>query len=44
MQTMFGRGNNWPMGAAIAVVSMFTITLVVTAFLALVYKVRRRGI
>jgi len=44
MQTMFGRGNNWPMGAAIAVVSMFGITLVVVAFLALVYKVRRRSI
>lgn len=33
MQTMFGRADNWPMGAAIGVVTMITITLVVCAYL-----------
>lgn len=33
IQSAFGRGANWPMGAAIAVVSMLVITLVVCLFL-----------
>ena len=34
IQSAFGRGADWPMGATISVVSMLAITLVVCAFLA----------
>lgn len=33
IQNAFGRGSNWPMGAAISVVSMISITLLVCLFL-----------
>ncbi len=33
IQSAFGRGDNWPLGAAISVVSMLTITLAVCVFL-----------
>lgn len=38
----FGRGNNWPLGAAISVISMATITALVCAFLLLVYQLKKR--
>lgn len=43
MQIMFARANNWPMGAAIAVLTMITITLVVCAFLWGVGQVKKRA-
>lgn len=33
IQSMFGKANNWPMGAAIAIITMITLTLLVCAFL-----------
>lgn len=33
IQTAFGRLDNWPLGAAISVISMLTVTAVVCAFL-----------
>ncbi len=42
IQSQFGRGQNWPMGAAISVVSMLTITLAVCAFLALIHQMKKR--
>ncbi len=33
IQSAFGRGANWPMGAAIAVISMLMVTLAVCVFL-----------
>lgn len=42
VQSQFGRGNNWPMGAAISVISMITITAVVCGFLLLFYQIRKR--
>ena len=42
IQTMFGRGNNWPMGAALAVISMTTITLLVIVTLWFIRKMRQR--
>lgn len=42
VQTQFGRGNNWPMGAAISVISMLTITGIVCGFLLLVYQLKKR--
>lgn len=40
---MFGRGNNWPMGSAIAVVMMITITLVVCIYLWLIGQAKKRS-
>jgi spermidine/putrescine transport system permease protein len=42
VQSQFGRGNNWPMGAAISVVSMISITGVVCGFLLLFYQIKKR--
>jgi spermidine/putrescine transport system permease protein len=42
VQVQFGRGNNWPLGAAISVLSMMTITALVCAFLLLVYQLKKR--
>jgi len=42
VQSQFGRGNNWPMGAAISVVSMITITGVVCGFLLLFHQLKKR--
>ncbi len=39
---MFGRGNNWPMGSAISVVMMISITIVVCLYLWFIHKVKRR--
>ncbi len=43
VQNMFGRGNNWPMGSAIAVVMMITITLVVCVYLWLISQAKKRS-
>lgn len=42
VQTQFGRGNNWPLGAAVSIISMFTITAVVCGFLLLVHQFKKR--
>jgi spermidine/putrescine transport system permease protein len=42
IQSLYGRGQNWPLGAAVAVISMFAITLLVCAFLWLTHSARKR--
>ena len=42
IQSQFGKAENWPMGAALAIISMLVITLVVCAFLAATYHFRKR--
>lgn len=42
VQTQFGRGNNWPLGAAISIISMVVITGIVCSFLLLVYQLKKR--
>ncbi len=42
IQQMFGAANNWPLGAAIAVMSMICVTLTVCLFLLLIRYVRKR--
>jgi spermidine/putrescine transport system permease protein len=42
IQSMFGKAQNWPMGAAISVMSMMTITLLVCAFLWFTHNFRKR--
>ena len=42
IQTMFGRGNNWPMGAALAVISMATITVLIVVTLWFIRTMQRR--
>ena len=33
VQSMFGRANNWPMGAAISIISMIVVTVIACLFL-----------
>jgi spermidine/putrescine transport system permease protein len=33
IQSMFGKANNWPLGAALSIISMIGITLLICAFL-----------
>jgi spermidine/putrescine transport system permease protein len=33
IQSLFGRGNNWPFGAALSIISMMAITLMIVTFL-----------
>jgi spermidine/putrescine transport system permease protein len=33
IQSMFGKANNWPLGAALSIISMLAITLVIVLFL-----------
>ncbi len=40
--SLFGKANNWPLGAATAIMSMLFITLVVCAFLWFTKQVRER--
>ena len=40
--SLFGKANNWPLGAATAIMSMLFITLMVCAFLWLTKQVRER--
>jgi len=42
VQSMFGKANNWPMGAALAVISMVTIAALVCTFLWFVKQMQKR--
>ena len=42
IQSQFGKAENWPMGAALAVISMTVITLMVCAFLIATHHFRKR--
>ena len=42
IQSMFGKAQNWPLGAAISVMSMLTVTLMVSLFLWGTHNFRRR--
>ena len=42
IQLSFGRANDWPLGAALAIVSMLGITLAVCLFLGGVHHLKRR--
>ena len=42
IQTMFGRGNNWPYGAALAVITMATITVLIVVSLWFIRKMQQR--
>jgi spermidine/putrescine transport system permease protein len=33
VQSQFGKANNWPMGAALSVISMILITILVVTFI-----------
>lgn len=41
VQVQFGRANNWPLGAAISIISTVAITGIVCAFLLLVNRTRK---
>ncbi len=43
VQTMFGKANNWPMGAAIAIISMFTIAALIIVFLWFIQQIKKRA-
>jgi spermidine/putrescine transport system permease protein len=42
IQIAFGRLNNWPLGAAISIISMVTVTGVVCLFLLGVNRAKRK--
>lgn len=42
IQNAFGRGSNWPMGAAISVVLMVSVTVIVCLFLWFVGQMKKR--
>ena len=42
IQQQFGRTNNWPLGSALSVTSMITITVIVCVFLWSIKRARRR--
>lgn len=42
VQTQFGRGNNWPLGAAVSIISMITITMVVCGILLFIHQLKKR--
>ncbi len=42
IQQQFGRTNNWPLGSALSVTSMITITVIVCVFLWSLKRARRR--
>ena len=42
IQSMFGKAQNWPLGAAISVMSMLTVTLMVCLFLWGTHNLRKR--
>ena len=44
IQSQFGKAANWPMGAALSVISMITVTLAVCGFLWLTSRFRKTGI
>ncbi len=41
-QSLFGRGNNWPFGAALSIITMVTITVMICLFLWGTRSFRRR--
>ncbi len=41
IQVAFGRLDNWPLGAAISIVSMLAVTAAVCGFLLLIDKIRK---
>ena len=41
IRSMFGKANNWPMGAALAVISMVTIALLIVVTLWFVRRIQR---
>lgn len=42
IQSQFGKALNWPMGAALSVVAMLTVTLIVCAFIWATHNFRKR--
>ncbi len=42
VQSLFGRGNNWPFGAALSIITMLTITVMICLFLWGTRSFRRR--
>ena len=42
IQSMFGKALNWPMGAALSIISMLTVTAVVCVFLGCMQLIRKR--
>jgi spermidine/putrescine transport system permease protein len=42
IQVAFGRLDNWPLGAAISIISMVTVTLVVCLFLYGIGRAKKR--
>lgn len=42
IQSMFGKANNWPLGAASSVISMIAITALICAFLWLTKRAKRQ--
>ncbi len=42
IQSMFGKANNWPMGAALSIISMLVITALICAFLWFTKRARKR--
>ncbi len=44
IQLQFAKANNWPLGAALSMVSLLSITLIVCAFLWFTKRVRTQGL
>ena len=44
IQLQFAKANNWPMGAALSVISLMAITLIVCAFLWFTKRVRTQDL
>ena len=43
VQSQFGKANNWPMGAALSVISMLMITILVVTFIAATTRARAKN-
>ncbi|GAB5467631.1 MAG: ABC transporter permease [Rhodospirillales bacterium] len=44
IQLQFGKANNWPLGAALSIISLLAITLIVCAFLWFTKRVRTQAL
>lgn len=42
IQSMFGKALNWPLGAALSVISMVTVTLIVCTFIWFTHSLKKR--
>ncbi len=42
VETQFGRANNWPLGAAMSLISMAAISVAVSAFVVFIHQVKRQ--